>query len=343
VEKVELEALFRRADFITLHTPLTDKTRNIVDAAAIAKMKNGVRIVNCARGGLIVEEALRAALDSGKVAAAGIDVFAEEPATRNVLFGAPNVVCTPHLGAATTEAQENVAVQIAEQMADYLTTGAVRNAINMPSITAEEAPRLTPFVRLAEQLGSFAGQLTESGVRTIKLEYEGAVADMNIRALTAAAIAGFLQPQLQTVNMVSAPAFAKERGIQVEETRRGQAGAYESYIRLSVVTEKQERSVAGTVFSNGKPRIIQIKGINMEAELGPHMLYVTNRDKPGFIGRLGTLLGDRGHNIATFHLGRQHEGGDAIALVEIDGDIPEKTLAEIVALEGVVQARHLVF
>jgi D-3-phosphoglycerate dehydrogenase / 2-oxoglutarate reductase len=343
VEKVELDQLFRRADFITLHTPLTDKTRGIVDAAAIAKMKQGVRIVNCARGGLIVEEALRAALDSGKVGAAGIDVFAEEPATKNVLFGAPNVVCTPHLGAATTEAQENVAVQIAEQMADYLMTGAVRNAINMPSITAEEAPRLTPFVRLAEQLGSFAGQLTESGVRTIKLEYEGAVSDMNVRALTAAALAGFLQPQLQTVNMVSAPAFAKERGIQVEETRRGQAGAYESYIRLTVVTEKQERSVAGTVFSNGKPRIIQIKGINMEAELGPHMLYVTNRDKPGFIGRLGTLLGDRGHNIATFHLGRQHEGGDAIALVEIDGDIPEKTLGDIVALEGVVQARHLVF
>ena len=343
VEKVELEKILKRADFITLHTPLTDKTKNIVDAAAIAKMKRGVRIVNCARGGLIDEQALRAALDCGKVAAAAIDVFAEEPATKNVLFGAPNIVCTPHLGAATSEAQENVAVQIAEQMADYLTTGAVRNAINMPSITAEEAPRLTPFVRLAEQLGSFAGQLTESGVRTIKLEYEGAVADMNVRALTAAALAGFLQPQLQTVNMVSAPAFAKERGIQVEETRRGQAGAYESYIRLGVMTDKQERSVAGTVFSDGKPRIIQIKGINMEAELGPHMLYVTNRDRPGFIGRLGTLLGERGHNIATFHLGRQHEGGDAIALVEIDGDIPEKTLQDIVALEGVVQARHLVF
>jgi D-3-phosphoglycerate dehydrogenase len=292
---------------------------------------------------LIDEPSLRVALDSGKVAAAGVDVFVEEPAKQNVLFGAPNIVCTPHLGAATTEAQENVAIQIAEQMADYLTTGAVRNAINMPSITAEEAPRLTPFVRLAEQLGSFAGQLTESGVKTIRLEYEGAVADMNIRALTAAAIAGFLQPQLQTVNMVSAPAFAKERGIQVEETRRGQASAYESYIRLTVVTEKQERSVAGTVFSDGKPRIIQIKGINMEAELGPHMLYVTNRDKPGFIGRLGTLLGARGHNIATFHLGRQHAGGDAIALVEIDGDIPEKTLEDIVALEGVVQARHLTF
>ena len=291
VEKVELGDLFRRADFITLHTPLTEKTRNIIDAAAIATMKSGVRIVNCARGGLIDEAALRAALESGKVAGAAIDVFAEEPATENMLFGAPNIVCTPHLGAATTEAQENVAIQIAEQMADYLTSGAVRNALNMPSITAEEAPRLTPFVRLAEQLGSFAGQLTESGVKEVRLEYEGAVAEMNMRALTAAALAGFLQPQLQTVNMVSAPAFARERGIQVEETRREQHGAYESYIRLGVVTERQERSVAGTVFSDGKPRIIQIKGINMEAELGPHMLYVTNRDKPGFIGRLGTLLG----------------------------------------------------
>jgi D-3-phosphoglycerate dehydrogenase len=290
-----------------------------------------------------VEEALRAALESGKVAGAAIDVFSEEPATGNVLFGAPNVVCTPHLGAATSEAQENVAIQIAEQMSDYLLTGAVRNALNMPSITAEEAPRLTPFVKLAEQLGSFAGQLTESGVKEVRLEYEGAVAEMNTRALTSAALAGFLQPQLQSVNMVSAPAYAKERGIRVAETRREQHGAYESYIRFSVVTERQERSVAGTVFSDGKPRIIQIKGINMEAELGPHMLYVTNRDRPGFIGRLGTLLGDRGHNIATFHLGRQAPGGDAIALVEVDGDVPDDLLAAVQKLEGVVQARHLTF
>jgi D-3-phosphoglycerate dehydrogenase len=344
VEKVDLDTLFHRADFITLHTPLTDKTRNIIDAAAIAKMKDGVRIVNCARGGLVVEEALRAGLDSGKVAGAAIDVFETEPAKENVLFGAPNVVCTPHLGASTSEAQENVAIQIAEQMADYLTTGAVRNALNMPSISAEEAPRLTPFVKLATQLGSFAGQLTESGIKSMRLEYEGAVAEMNVRALTAAALAGFLQPQLQTVNMVSAPAYAKERGIHVEETRRERVGVYESYIRLTVAADENwQRSVAGTVFSDGKPRIIQIKGINMEAELGPHMLYVTNRDKPGFIGRLGTLLGERGHNIATFHLGRQAEGGDAIALVEIDGNIPEKTLSAIAALEGVVQARHLTF
>ncbi|HEX9905335.1 MAG TPA: phosphoglycerate dehydrogenase [Propylenella sp.] len=343
VEKVELDVLLRRSDFITLHTPLTERTRNIVDAAAIARMKDGVRIVNCARGGLVVEEALADALRSGKVAGAAIDVFNEEPATQNVLFGAPNIVCTPHLGASTNEAQENVAIQLAEQMSDYLTTGAVTNAINMPSITAEEAPRLTPLIRLAEQLGSFAGQLTESGVREVRLEYEGAVAELNCRALTAAALAGFLQPVLQTVNMVSAPAYARERGIHVAETRREQRGVYDSYIRLTVVTDRQERSVAGTVFSDGKPRIIQIKGINMEAELGPHMLYVTNRDKPGFIGRLGTLLGERGHNIATFHLGRQSPGGDAIALVEIDGDIPDALLADVQGLEGVVQARHLSF
>jgi D-3-phosphoglycerate dehydrogenase len=343
VEKVELEELFRRADFITLHAPLTERTRNIIDAAAMAKMKDGVRIVNCARGGLVVEAALRKALESGKVAGAAIDVFGAEPAKENVLFGAPNIVCTPHLGAATTEAQENVAIQIAEQMSDYLLTGAVRNALNMPSISAEEAPRLKPFVKLAEQLGSFAGQLTESGVREVRLEYEGAVSNMNTRALTAAALAGFLQPQLQSVNMISAPAYAKERGIGVAETRREQRGAYENYIRLTVVTESLERSVAGTVFSDGKPRLIQIKGINMEAELGPHMLYVTNKDRPGFVGRLGTLLGNRGHNIATFHLGRQEPGGDAIALVEVDGDVPDELLTAIQALEGVVQARHLVF
>ena len=343
VEKVELDALFRRADFITLHTPLTDKTRGIIDAAAIATMKDGVRIINCARGGLIVEADLRAALDSGKVAGAAVDVFEQEPATENVLFGAPNIICTPHLGASTTEAQENVAIQIAEQMADYLTTGAVRHAINMPSITAEEAPRLTPFVRLAEQLGSFAGQLTDTGSLAIRLEYEGAVADMNTRALTAAALAGFLRPQLQTVNMVSAAAIARERGIRVEETRRGQHGAYETYIRLSVVTPDQERSVAGTVFSDGKPRVIQIKGINMEAELSEKMLYITNRDRPGFIGRLGTTLGEAGINIARMQFGRDYEGGNAIALISVDQPITADVLAQVERIPNVIRAKPLVF
>lgn len=343
VEKVELPELFRRADFITLHTPLTDLTRNIIDAAAIAAMKDGVRIINCARGGLVVEEDLAAAIKAGKVAGAGVDVFATEPAEASPLFGLANVVCTPHLGASTTEAQENVAIQVAEQMADYLVKGAVANALNMPSITAEEAPRLTPFVRLAEQLGSFAGQLTETGLKAIRLEYSGEVAEMNTRALTAAALAGVLRPLLQTVNMVSAPIFARDRGIAVEEVRREQEGAYGSYVRLTVKTERQERSVAGTVFSNGRPRLIQIKGINMEAELGPHMLYITNKDKPGFIGRLGTLLGSEEVNIATFNLGRSAPGEDAIALIEVDGPITDPVIAKVGKLEGVVQAKRLSF
>jgi D-3-phosphoglycerate dehydrogenase / 2-oxoglutarate reductase len=343
VEKVELDELLRRADFITLHTPLTEKTKNIIDAAAIAKMKDGVRIINCARGGLVVEEDLAAALKSGKVAGAGVDVFVEEPAEANPLFGVPNVVCTPHLGASTSEAQENVAIQVAEQMSDYLVHGAVSNALNMPSITAEEAPRLMPFVKLAENLGSFAGQLTETTIRGITIEYAGDVAEMNTKALTSALLAGLLRPILTEVNMVNAPLVARERGMAVDEVRQSQRGIYETYVRLTVKTERQERSVAGTVFSDGKPRIIQIKGINLDASFSPHMLYITNKDAPGFIGRLGTLLGNEKVNIATFNLGRAARGDDAIALVEIDGEIADKVLDEVGKLEGVVQAKRLSF
>src|SRR2546423_8606008 len=247
VEKVELAELFKRADVITLHTPLTDKTRNIIDAGAIAIMKKGVRIINCARGGLVDEAALREALDGGHVAGAAFDVFVEEPATRNPLFGHPNVVCTPHLGASTTEAQENVALPVAEQMSEYLLTGAISNAVNFPSITAEEAPRLKPFVSLAEKLGSFAGQLTETDIAKVQLAYEGAVAGMNTKALTSAAIAGLLRPMLQDVNVGSAPIVAKERGIVVEEMTRQVAGDYHSLITVTVVTERFTRWVSGTI------------------------------------------------------------------------------------------------
>lgn len=343
VEKVELEELLKRADFITLHVPKTDKTANILSADAINKMKPGVRIINCARGGLVDENALRAALDSGHVAAAAMDVFAEEPATENVLFGAPNLVCTPHLGAATSEAQENVALQVAEQMADYLTTGAVTNALNSPSISAEEAPRLKPFVALAEKLGLFAGQLTETAITGVKIEYAGDVAEMNTKALSSAALAGLLRPLLSSVNVVSAPVMAKDRGIALEETKRGQEGAYETYVRLTVETERQTRSVAGTVFADGKPRLIQIKDIDMEGAFGEHMLYVTNQDKPGFIGRLGSLLGEEKINIATFNLGRAEKGDEAIALVQVDGEVRDDVLAKVAALEGVVQAKRLGF
>lgn len=343
VEKVELEDVLKRSDFITLHTPLTDKTRGIIDKAAIAKMKKGVRIINCARGGLVVEDALHAALKSGHVAGAALDVFETEPATQHQLFGLENVVATPHLGASTAEAQENVAIQIAEQMADYLITGAVSNALNMPSISADEAPRLRPFIAVAERLGSFAGQLTDEPITGIVIEYAGEVGDMNTRALTSAALAGVLKPMLGDVNMVSAPVVAKERGIKVDEVRQTQRGAYETYIRLTIRTDKMERSVAGTVFSDGKPRIIQIKGIELESEFGPHMLYVTNMDKPGFIGSLGMLLGNAGVNIATFHLGRMAQGQDAICLVQIDEPVPDKVLKEVETLPQVRQAKRLAF
>ena len=343
VEKVELEELFTRADFITLHTPLIEATRNIIDAKAIEKMKPGVRIINCARGGLIDEAALYDALKAGKVAGAALDVFLEEPAVNNPLFELPNVICTPHLGASTTEAQENVALQVAEQISAYLNTGEITNALNFPSISAEEAPRLTPWVKLAEALGSFAGQLTEDAIEGIRIEFEGVVAGLNTKPMIAAAINGVLKPSLGDINMVSAPQIAKDRGITVETTNRDQQGAYEGYIRLTVKTAKLERAVAGTLFANGKPRVIQVKGINLEAELTASMLYVTNVDKPGHIGRLGTLLGELGINIANFNLGRSDVGGDAIALLSIDGTLTADQLQKIAALPNVTQAKVLKF
>ena len=343
VEKVELDDLLARADFITLHTPLTAQTKNVLSAETLARTKKGVRIINCARGGLVDEAALRAALDSGHVAGAAFDVFVEEPATHNVLFGHPNVVCTPHLGAATSEAQENVALQVAEQMSDYLTRGAISNAVNFPSITAEEAPRLKPFIALAEKLGSFAGQLTETGIVKVTITYEGDVAALKTKALTASAIAGLLRPLLADVNVVSAPAVAKERGIVIDEITRAAEGDYESLITLAVQTERGERAVAGTVFHDGRPRIVRIKDISVDAEFAPSMIYVSNADKPGFIGRFAGVLGEASINVATFALGRDAPGGSAIALVAVDGAVPDDVIASVQGLPSVNQAKALKF
>jgi D-3-phosphoglycerate dehydrogenase len=343
VEKVELDDLLRRADFISLHTPLTDKTRNIIDAAALKKAKKGVRIVNCARGGLVDERAIAQALKMGQVAGAAFDVFEVEPAKDSPLFGLANVICTPHLGAATSEAQENVALQVAEQMADYLLKGAIANAVNFPNISAEEAPRLRPWVKLAEQLGLFAGQLTETSIKGVRLEYSGEVATLNTKPLTAAALAGVLRPLLSNVNMVSAAASARERGIRLEETTRGQEGAFESYIKLTVKTDEYERSVAGTVFSDGRPRIIQVRDIDMEFEVAPRMLFIRNADKPGFIGKFGMLMGEAGLNIATLNLGRDKPGGEAICMVAIDEPVSDEVLAKVRALPQVKRVNLLEF
>jgi len=342
VEKVELEDLLARADVITLHTPLTDKTRNILSAENLAKTKKGVLIVNCARGGLVDEKALRELLDNGHVGGAGFDVFVEEPAKENPLFGSDKVVATPHLGASTNEAQENVALQVAEQMSDYLLTGAVTNALNSPSITAEEAPKLKPFVALAEKIGAFAGQMVDFGIKAIDIAYEGQVSGLNVKPMTSAALAGVLKPMLAEINMVSAPAVAKERGITVSESRQDDSPIYDSLMRITITTEKGQRSFAGTVIG-GAPRIVEVKGMALDAAFGPAMLYVNNLDKPGFIGALGAILAEAGVNIATFNLGRVAADEDAIALVGVDQAPDDALLARIQALPHVKEARALRF
>lgn len=342
VEKVELDELLPRADFITLHTPLTDKTRGVLGRENLAKTKPGVRIVNCARGGLVDEAALRELLESGHVAGAAFDVFTVEPAKENVLFGAPNFIATPHLGASTNEAQENVALQVAEQMSDYLLTGAVTNALNSPSVTAEEAPRLKPFIDLAGKLGTFAGQMIDAGLKGVEVAYVGEVAKLNVKPLTAAALAGVLEPMLSGVNMVSAPAIAQQRGIVVAESRQELSPTYESLIRITVVSDNGERAFAGALVA-GAPRVVEIKGMDLDAPFAPAMLYVNNLDKPGFIGALGQMLGEAEVNIATFNLGRTGAGGDAIALVGVDQRPGDDLVGRVRALPQVKEVRALAF
>ncbi len=346
VEKVELDELIPRADIITLHTPLTEATRNLLSGEALARTKKGVRIVNCARGGLVDEAALADAIKTGHVAGAALDVFETEPATDSPLFGLENVVCTPHLGAATAEAQENVALQVAEQMSDFLISGAVANAINMPSVTAEEAPRLRPYMELCRLLGAMAGQLTQAKDGTIKrvtIEYEGHAANLNHRPLNAAALAGLLGPMIEGANMVNAPVLARERGIDVAETVHDRPSEYQTLVRLTLETDQNVRALSGTLFAGARPRIVEVKGIRVEADFARHMLYVTNQDKPGFIGRFGATLAGAGINIATFHLGRAEQGGDAICMVSVDEKVPEEVLAMVRTLPLVMQATALEF
>ncbi|SMC54510.1 phosphoglycerate dehydrogenase [Primorskyibacter flagellatus] len=343
VAKVELDELLQRADFITLHVPLTDQTRNILSRENLEKTKKGVRIINCARGGLVDEEALADLLKSGHVAGAAFDVFAQEPATENPLFDLPNVVCTPHLGAATSEAQENVALQVAEQMSDYLLTGAVTNALNMPSVTAEEAKVMGPWIKLSEHLGSFIGQMTDEPIKAINILYDGIVSEMNLAALNCAVISGIMKRANPDVNMVSAPVIAAERGIQISTTNQEQSGVFEGYVKVTVVTSKFERSIAGTVFSDGKPRFIQIKGINIDAEIGNHMLYTTNEDVPGIIGTLGQTMGENNVNIANFTLGRSAAKGEAIALLYVDEAVPAAVLDKLKSTGMFQQVKTLEF
>ena len=343
VEKADLDTLLAKADFITLHTPLTDQTRNILSAENIAKCKPGVRIINCARGGLIDEDALKAALDSGHVAGAALDVFLKEPAKESPLFGTPNFISTPHLGASTDEAQVNVAIQVAEQLSDYLVNGGVTNALNMPSLSAEEAPKLRPYMALAERLGSLVGQLAHDNLTQISIEVEGAAAQLNIKPITGAVLCGLMRRYSDTVNMVNAPFLAKERGLDVREVRHDREGDYHTLVRVTVATSQGDRSVAGTLFGNREPRLVEIFGIGIEADLAGHMLYIVNEDAPGFIGRIGTLLGENGINIGTFHLGRRAAGGEAVLLLSLDSAIPQAVLDVAAKVPGVKVVKALVF
>jgi D-3-phosphoglycerate dehydrogenase len=346
VEKVSLDELIARADIVTLHVPLTPETRNILSRERLFALKRGARVINCARGGLLDEAALFEALTSGHLAGAALDVFETEPATQSPLFGLENVVCTPHLGAATSEAQEKVALQVAEQMSDFLLTGAVSNAINMPSVTAEEAPRLKPYMELCRLLGALAGQLTAAqagALQAIRIEYEGEAVELNHRPLTAAALAGVLTPLSGAVNMVNAPVIARERGIEIAETTVERRGDYLTRVALTVVTDRTTRGVAGTLVQGRVARLTEIKGIAVEADFAPHMLYVTNQDRPGFVGRFGSVLAEAGVNIATFHMGRTALGGEAVCLVAVDGALPAPVLEAVRAIPLVNQATPLAF
>jgi D-3-phosphoglycerate dehydrogenase len=342
VEKVELDDLLSRSDVISLHTPLTDKTKNILSAEAIGCTKRGVIIVNAARGGLVDEGALRVALESGHVAAAGFDVFVTEPAKESLLFGAPNFVATPHLGASTNEAQENVALQVAEQMSDYLLAGAVTNALNMASVSAEEASRLKPFIGLIDKLGAFAGQIADDGLEAIAIEYEGEVAQLNIQPLTATALAALMRPLMPDVNMVSAPVVLRQKGTPLTESKRDTSPIYGSLIRIKVLTGGRWRTLAGVV-SAGGAKIVEVKGMALEADFHQVMLLINNLDKPGFIGALGTMLAEANINIATFHLGRQAAGEDAIAIVGVDQLVPEDIQQRLRALPHVRYVKVLKF
>ena len=342
VEKVELNDLFKRSDFITLHTPLTEKTKNIINKASFSIMKKGVRIVNCARGGLIDEDALKENLESGHVASAALDVFVNEPPKDSPLLGTKNLIMTPHLGASTTEAQEKVALQVAEQISDYLKTGAITNAVNTFSLTAKEYNVVQPYLKLSEQLGGFAGQLTENPIKKIHIEFEGSVSKVNTQPLVQTIIYSLLKSNFDGVNVINSTAVAKTKSIEISETKHEKVSEYQSCVTLSIETEKQTRSVSGTLFG-GKPRIVNVKGIKIEAELAQNNLYISNEDKPGFISDLSKILADNKINIATFNLGRKENGGEAIALISTDNAIEENVISEIKKIPLVIQAKPLTF
>ena len=342
IDKVDLDTLLATSDIVSLHVPKTPETTNIISANALNKMKRGSLLINCARGGLVDELALQAALNSGHLKGAALDVFAVEPAKNNPLFGLPNVICTPHLGASTVEAQEKVAIQIAEQISDYLLSGAINNALNAPSLNAEEAKILKPYLQLAQRLGSFVGQLTLDSIRSLTITYGGEANDLNITPLTVQVIQSLLEHHSSFVNSVNARELARERNIDIIEAHNEGKDEYPCRITVTVETESVSRSISGTLIKN-RPRVIDVKGIELESELGEHMLYITNLDAPGVIRDIGTTMATDNINIAKLHLGRDSSGGNAVALVEIDERPGDEPLARLRALPNINDVRYLEF
>jgi D-3-phosphoglycerate dehydrogenase len=342
VEKVALQAVFKRSDFITIHTPLTAETKNLINKKTLKEMKHGVRIINCARGGIINEKDLYDALVEGKVAGVALDVFEKEPPENNPLLSLDNVISTPHLGAATKEAQENVAIAVAEQVVDYLINGTIRNAVNFPSIPSDQVARLRPYIHLAEKLGSFGAQIIEGGITEISIEYQGDASEINTEPVTIAAIKGFLTPILQeTVNFINAPVIARERGIEVKETKSADAGDYQSMVAIRLKVAGKEHYIAGTLFSKKDPRIVFIDKFKVEIVPFGDLLFIYNNDKPGVIGNIGMLLSKNNINIARMHFGRETQGGTAISVVTIDTPVTPQIIEDIKRLPNILSIKQI--
>ncbi|MEW6128909.1 MAG: phosphoglycerate dehydrogenase [Acidobacteriota bacterium] len=342
IEMSTLDEIYARADFITLHTPLTEETRGIINAASIARMKDGVRIINCARGGLVDELALAEAVQAGKVAGAALDVFEQEPINAdNPLLALDKVICTPHLGASTQEAQLGVATIIAEQVSDYLQSGAVRGAVNMPAVSAELMAVIGPYITLGEKLGSFQGQVFGHDLQEVEIEYSGDVADYDVKPITQAILAGFLSPVITRVNMVNAALVAEERGIKVRESLSRKARDFASMIRVRAVTTKQESEVAGALFGRSDARIVRVNGFNLEAIPRGVILFLFNRDVPGVLGNIASYIGSQNINIGRLYLGRKVVGENALALIQIDEAMSEAQLSGLEALPNVISVQQV--
>ncbi len=340
IELADLPAIYRRSDFITIHTPKTKETANLINRNTIAQMKDSVRIINCARGGIVNEQDLYEALKSGKVAAAAFDVFEKEPPDSHPLLTLDNFIATPHLGASTLEAQENVAVAVAEQVVDYLVAGTVRNAVNVPSVPADQLPTLSPYINLAERMGLFVGQLTEGGLTQVTIEYSGEVANLKQEPITLAALKGLLTPTLQeNVNYVNAPLMAKDRGIDVKVSKSSGTAEYTSLVTLRIRAGGRDLSAAGTLNSRKEPRIIQVDNFPMETVPDGAMLVLMNNDKPGVIGGIGMILGQNGVNIARMQFGRETQGGLAMSVVSVDSVVSDDLMAKIKQLPNVLSVK----